>query len=848
MRLKNCHIENYGKFTKTDFSFEEDITQFCEMNGFGKTTLASFIRAMFYGLPTAKENAKDFNDRKRFYPFGGGKFGGNLTFETDGKEYRIERFFDKKSETKDECAVYCGGRPYDGFGSEIGRAVFGLDKDSFERTVFITSDAVDVLATSSINAKLNDFVDDTADGVSFDDALGKLEKAKKQLKAAKGSNDLISRTQTEIINIQNAINNIESIASGLEDLYSRSGKLKGEIRDLEKRRDEASAENLLIERWNAYETMLARKTADGQALKELEGGYPCGIPTDGQLASMKQSSNEIIRLTGRKQSAGFDEIKSARLSVLSEAFSVGVPDEDGLQGVRRDIDRVKELELKINSQKSVVETERERQLRQNFGRGIPTDAEVERVAASAERYGQLDRELKISSAPDEEVKPKRSGKIFIIIAVIAAIVVAAGAGLLFVNTVAGGVVIGAGAAGLLATGFVYLKNANPARPVRINENAVKLQAEMKGIEDAVREFLVPYSYYSKNGIVFDFAEFSRDLRDYKRLIQDNAAAEESLKAMQTELSSLTEGLNGYFTKYKLPVGDLQKNYLTLQTSAAEYASLTEEKLRAEREVAAVDEKLEMLRAGIERVYAEYKLPLPGNVPSGIETLERHSAEMQRLRESIAAAEAEAGAYARKYNLTEKPQGCTSDVSEITAAISEKQRESAALDGKIAEAESYAEQLDDKKIQLERSRESLEEYKQRHKILTASIDMLKTAENNLKEKYVAPIKDKFLGYAEVIESTLGEKVSLDRNFGISFERGGETRSDRHLSAGQRSICALCMRIALIDNMFGGEKPFIIMDDPFVNLDGKHMQKTADAVKKIAKDRQIIYFCCHESRKI
>ena len=188
------------------------------------------------------------------------------------------------------------------------------------------------------------------------------------------------------------------------------------------------------------------------------------------------------------------------------------------------------------------------------------------------------------------------------------------------------------------------------------------------------------------------------------------------------------------------------------------------------------------------------------------------------------------------------------MSEITAAISEKQREGAALDGKIAEAESYAEQLDDKKIQLERSRESLEEYKQRHKILTASMEMLKTAENNLKEKYVAPIKDKFLGYAEMIESALGEKVSLDRNFGITFERGGETRSDRHLSAGQRSICALCMRIALIDNMFGGEKPFIIMDDPFVNLDGKHMQKTADAVKKIAKDRQIIYFCCHESRKI
>ena len=40
----------------------------------------------------------------------------------------------------------------------------------------------------------------------------------------------------------------------------------------------------------------------------------------------------------------------------------------------------------------------------------------------------------------------------------------------------------------------------------------------------------------------------------------------------------------------------------------------------------------------------------------------------------------------------------------------------------------------------------------------------------------------------------------------------------------------------------------MDDPFVNLDETHIAKVADFIKEIAKNEQIIYLCCHRSRKI
>jgi uncharacterized protein YhaN len=50
------------------------------------------------------------------------------------------------------------------------------------------------------------------------------------------------------------------------------------------------------------------------------------------------------------------------------------------------------------------------------------------------------------------------------------------------------------------------------------------------------------------------------------------------------------------------------------------------------------------------------------------------------------------------------------------------------------------------------------------------------------------------------------------------------------------------------MYPNEQQFIIMDDPFVHLDEEHMSRTAALMADLAKTRQILYFCCHESRSI
>ena len=90
MRLISCHIENFGGLSAFDMAFDAGLTILREENGFGKTTLAEFIRAMLYGFP---RQTKTLNKRKKYRPWNGGKCGGHLTFEHEGRVYRIERTF-----------------------------------------------------------------------------------------------------------------------------------------------------------------------------------------------------------------------------------------------------------------------------------------------------------------------------------------------------------------------------------------------------------------------------------------------------------------------------------------------------------------------------------------------------------------------------------------------------------------------------------------------------------------------------------------------------------------------------------------------------------------------------------
>ena len=58
---------------------------------------------------------------------------------------------------------------------------------------------------------------------------------------------------------------------------------------------------------------------------------------------------------------------------------------------------------------------------------------------------------------------------------------------------------------------------------------------------------------------------------------------------------------------------------------------------------------------------------------------------------------------------------------------------------------------------------------------------------------------------------------------------------------------CLRLAFIDAVFTEEKPMLILDDPFTNLDDEKIKKARELVKEISKDYQVLYFTCSVSRQ-
>ena len=82
MRLIGLHIENFGVLSDVDLDFKDGVNTIIHENGWGKSTLAEFIRVMFYGLEGARKKDLYENDRLRFQPWNGKHFGGEITFET----------------------------------------------------------------------------------------------------------------------------------------------------------------------------------------------------------------------------------------------------------------------------------------------------------------------------------------------------------------------------------------------------------------------------------------------------------------------------------------------------------------------------------------------------------------------------------------------------------------------------------------------------------------------------------------------------------------------------------------------------------------------------------------------
>ncbi len=269
MKLISCHIDAFGKLKNVDVSFNENVTSICEKNGYGKTTLASFIKAMFYGLgANARKNSK-LTDRTKYQPFEGGKFGGELVFVSEKGVFKIRRVFNRTA-TLDEFYLFNAENNLksDAYSSNIGRELFGVGKETFDATIFfgqkeLPSEINDDIKASLSTGKL--YGDDV-------DALSKaVEKIKQKIRELK--------SELKTLNLESDKARFRELQLKENALTNKIGITKNNLAESEEKlklyqriKDEMDAKQ------KEYERLMTEKSATmmylNETLKEVEDAEP----------------------------------------------------------------------------------------------------------------------------------------------------------------------------------------------------------------------------------------------------------------------------------------------------------------------------------------------------------------------------------------------------------------------------------------------------------------------------------------------------------------------------------------------------------------------------------------------
>ncbi len=154
----------------------------------------------------------------------------------------------------------------------------------------------------------------------------------------------------------------------------------------------------------------------------------------------------------------------------------------------------------------------------------------------------------------------------------------------------------------------------------------------------------------------------------------------------------------------------------------------------------------------------------------------------------------------------------------------------------------SETLSDKKEEAKESEKNLRKTKLTREYLTK-------AKNRFVAKYMSPVKDRFDYYMDIMAHAgilPEDEYQIDAGLSLQKKELGSYHEIAYQSDGYSDMIGICMRFALLDVMFKQEKPMIIMDDPFINLDANHLEGAKEFLKSVAGEYQILYFTCHEDR--
>lgn len=798
MKLTACHIENFGKLSDFSMNFSSGINVINESNAWGKSTLAAFLKAMFYGFDS-KKDAKAFEKERNLYrPWQGGTFGGQVDFEINGKSYRISRTFGRTEKT-DTFHLYdlSTNLEVNTYSSDIGTEIFDLDSASFKRSIYIAQNDCSTGTSDAINAKLGNLAENTDDINNFESANKQLKEILNALTPDRVTGSLKKR-KNYITQLTQELKTFHSAQEGLEEVKAKEQEISSEIEDLVRMRKNytdalviASEESRKEALRQQYQALCEDVDGKEQALQAFQEIFPIRVPEESEFAQQLQNIQEMTSLSALLKKSELSDEEKGQYDKFLEMFELKIPKDEELE--------------------------------ETLAKMSEIDKQKEEIAAQEARLHIYEEELKEKQEPIKEETSSGYG-----------IPISMGAGILL--------------AGVMA---ILLDVFNVKVIARINPQYLLIGGIMAVVCGIIVICIGVVSRSKKS------KEKEARLNAWKekedKLQQNVDTLSKEIQSMKDELQKLHDVISEFFETYKIECQptEYKAQLYELKNQLQEYMRLTDR--IEENEV--LHEEYDGFRKEVLAFASELSLMSGEDVFAKLPDMQKKVTEYYMAETALqeAIAKKEAFENAQDKSFWTKESLCPYSIEELNEMIQQADEKLDSL--KISknqyrkQIEELQEQLDlrdEKSAELQEQLELQESEAEKYRLVKMTQEFLQKAKEQFTAKYMKPISEGFAKYYEILTMDEKENWIVDANITLKVKEQGELRDIGWLSAGCQDLIGICMRLALIEVMYKEEKPFLIFDDPFVNLDKQKVTRGNQLLVNVAREYQIIYFTCHDSR--
>ncbi len=874
MKLISCHIANFGKLKDMTLQFKEGENVILENNGWGKSTLAAFIRAMFYGLSGERKRTETANERRRFRPWQNGVFGGQLTFETQGKTYTVYRVFgDREGHDEFRLIDENTGLVSADFSEKLGEELFKLDRESFMRTVFISQADCETAVTDDIHARISNLTDITGDMKNYDSANAALTTRINALTPDRKTGALYKRKE-EILSLNRRIREAEGLEETLKAAEETLSGKEAEIRKTEetykyyvKQQEILNAREKAESLKGREEELTGRRDLKKEKLKTTAAYFPGKVPEASEIRAAVNIYTEAQKKEERAEALSFSAEEKKVFLRLKETFAEGIPEEGFLTEVRKAAETLKDTKTRTEKNRPAEEEEaRYQELKALYEEEQVTPEELtsawEARLKKEQETETLEEILELKEEDSPGVKKGFGSVIFGAAACVTGALI-----LLIRMTVSKGnqllLILGITFVALGAL-LILLKllagNENLADHTEreaLEERIRRLETQIEAMDRKLEKKLgIEEGSLNKEALESAVLLKIREYQEYERLREK--CEDPGLQATYEQEKRIEIYLAEKLTPYGYPGEDLVSEAEKLYSDAEKYRAL---KLRQENALEAhktyrdaVKEVTDFIkRCGltVEQDLLSQLLTMRDELDEFSDASEEFVEASQDLSRFLEANE-EALIQVKKLLEETEVLPVSKEVlkyqaEDLLQRKDELVRESYELKERITDLTERRDQAEEDRDTLSRLMEQQETEEKAFRLMKIAREKLENAKTALTNKYADPLFKSFSLYYEMITQEGASDYHLDANIHLSKEEQGLPRSTAALSTGYRDLTGICLRCALAEAMFQEERPFLILDDPFTNLDDEKLKRARVFLKQLAERYQVIYLTCAEVRK-